>query len=358
MINVGMFTLPSAGPHLLARLAQVKGWALTLFFGGGGLLALLAFVLPTHNAPDPVGGRILFALTALLGLGMSLLALVRPAVLRGKRLDELLMVLGNVCSLTSTLGETLLFGSQYSAMVLLWPMVLATGFLRRRLLWWQVGLSSVCVLILAYAKTTVLTHSALWPLEALITAVPVAFTGLAVSFFRAAAVQEAEELARLVRTDPLTGLANRRALFDDFETVVARTPAGHRVGLVMLDLDHFKQVNDQYGHQIGDEVLQCFAQTLRGHARDGDLLVRVGGEEFVWVTAEPHADALLARVETARSAYSSLPEARAVTVSAGVAHGPGEITAGQLSELLNAADTALYRAKEEGRNRTHVFALR
>ncbi len=341
----------------MARLAQVKGLTLTLFFGGGGVMALVALFLPFSSAPDAVGGRVLFSLTAAMGLGLSALAWARPSLLLGKRLDELLMVMGSVCSLTSTLGETLLFGSQYSAMVLLWPMLLAAGFLRRELLGWQVALSSGCVLILVFVKSVLLTHSPLWPLEALITAVPVAFTGLAVSFFRSAAVQEAEELARLVRTDPLTGLANRRALFDGFGDIVARVPAGHRVALVMLDLDHFKAVNDQYGHQVGDQVLQCFAQTLQAHARAGDLLVRVGGEEFVWVTAEPHTDALLARIESARFAYASSPQARAVTVSAGVAHGMDEVTAGHLSDLLNAADAALYRAKAAGRNRTHV-ALR
>lgn len=349
-----MFTLPSATPHLIARLAQVKGLALTLFFGGGGLMALLALVLPTHNAPDLAAGRTLFVLTALMGLGLSLLTWARPAVLRGRRFDDLLVVLGTTCSLTSTLGETLLFGSQYSAMVLLWPMLLAAGFLRRSLLWWQAALSSASVLILTYAESSVLTHSPLWPLQSLVVAVPVACTGLAVSVFRSAAEEEAQELARLVRTDPLTGLANRRALFDGFGEVVARIPAGHRVALVMLDLDHFKAVNDQYGHQIGDQVLQCFAQTLQAHARAGDLLVRVGGEEFVWVTAEPHPDAVLGRIESARFAYASLPQARSVTVSAGVAHGMDEVTAGHLSDLLKAADAALYRAKAAGRNRTHV----
>ncbi|GHF59846.1 diguanylate cyclase (GGDEF)-like protein [Deinococcus metalli] len=335
---------------------RVKGWALALFFFGGGLMSLLALALPTHGAPDPVGGRLLFGVTASVGLGLSLLAWARPQVLLGKRFDELLMVLGNACSLTSTLGETLLFGTQYSVMVLLWPMVLTAGFLRRRLLGWQVAFSSVAVAVLAFTNDRVLMRGEVWPLEALLTAIPVAFTGLAVAFFRSAAVQEAQELARLGRTDPLTGLSNRRVLFDEFAGVVAATLPGQRVALVMLDLDHFKQVNDRYGHQTGDEVLRCFAQTLQTHAQGGDLLVRMGGEEFVWVMAEPDTDAVVRRVEALRAAYAARPESRAVTVSAGVVHCAADVTAAQLSALLGAADAALYRAKEEGRNRTRVDA--
>ncbi|MBZ9751866.1 GGDEF domain-containing protein [Deinococcus sp. HMF7604] len=354
-----MMAAPSpVPPPLQGRVGRVKGWALRLMFVGGGLGALLTLLLPTHQAPDLWAGRVLFLLTALCGLGAAALTWRQPGVLRSERFDTLFMLLGNFCTLTSALGETLLFGSHFAAQVALWPMVFAAGFLSRALLRWQVALSLLTLGLLASTRQLLLPGAERWWLEAVVQAVPVVVTGLTVSFFRRAAEDEAQELLHLGRTDPLTGLLNRRALHAEFEGSLTRVPAGHRVAVVMLDLDHFKAINDRHGHRVGDEVLRCFAGVLRAHADTHDLLVRVGGEEFVWLTAGPTLEGVLHRVEQARAAHTAHPDGRAVTVSAGVAHGEvAEVEGSHLQLLLDRADAALYAAKAAGRNGVQVHGL-
>ena len=154
--------------------------------------------------------------------------------------------------------------------------------------------------------------------------------------------------------DPLTGLLNRRAL-EDHHAEGARQAAqgGQPLALVLLDLDHFKRVNDTHGHATGDAVLRDFAATLRQGLRTDDALFRIGGEEFALLIpgatvagAALRMDALRERVAAAR--LGGLDEA--VTFSAGVSGaGPQAAT---LQALLHAADQALYRAKRDGRNRT------
>jgi diguanylate cyclase (GGDEF)-like protein len=108
---------------------------------------------------------------------------------------------------------------------------------------------------------------------------PVLLTGVAVAYFRGVAEQEAWALEQAGRTDPLTGLGNRRALFETFGA--RQSGAAGRTGLVMLDIDHFKTVNDSFGHQAGDHVLIEVASRLRRSLRGNDMVARWGGEEFV-----------------------------------------------------------------------------
>jgi diguanylate cyclase (GGDEF)-like protein len=152
-------------------------------------------------------------------------------------------------------------------------------------------------------------------------------------------------------TDPLTGLANRRAMRERLPALVSRAlRGGSVVGLLMVDIDHFKVVNDTYGHQIGDEVLRDVARTIRACVRGEDLVVRVGGEEMVVVAAlgSRHLVTLGERIrgDVARDC--------AVTVSVGVAWvepdpeaDPDEV----LDLLTDAADGHLYAAKKAGRDR-------
>jgi diguanylate cyclase (GGDEF)-like protein len=158
-------------------------------------------------------------------------------------------------------------------------------------------------------------------------------------------------LREQVLRDPLTGLLNRRALDDEqARTSGADAPA---LTLVLMDVDHFKRVNDTHGHAIGDAVLRDFAAALRSGLRADDALYRLGGEEFVLlmrgVGSEPAArrvDAL--RQDVATRSLGGLAER--VTFSAGVASaGAG---AADLDELMQRADRALYQAKRDGRNRT------
>jgi diguanylate cyclase (GGDEF)-like protein len=159
-------------------------------------------------------------------------------------------------------------------------------------------------------------------------------------------------------TDPLTGLPNRRAL-DELLRQQLGQAARQRSGfaVLMLDLDHFKAVNDSQGHAVGDRVLQAFAARVRAQLRDGDSCARYGGEEFVVVL--PGASLALAlevaerlRACVAGSALLSQP-AVAVTVSIGAAaHRPGD----GATDLLARADAAVYEAKRSGRNRVCAAA--
>lgn len=182
---------------------------------------------------------------------------------------------------------------------------------------------------------------------------------------RAANVRLAEQLAanevlhsRLhdeATRDPLTGLFNRRYLREALTHALDRAAQdGQPLSVVLLDLDHFKQVNDHHGHAAGDWVLETMSTLLRTQTRDEDIVCRYGGEEFVAVL--PGADTSAARVRTeqwrrelgALHVHFAGGEAR-VTLSAGVATYPADGL--DHDALLGAADRALYRAKQTGRNR-------
>lgn len=167
-----------------------------------------------------------------------------------------------------------------------------------------------------------------------------------------------EEIYQLATLDPLTGLANRRHFMELMERELARGRGGQGpLPLLMIDLDHFKEVNDRWGHPAGDQVLRQVAGVLRSGTREGAILARIGGEEFAIVlpgqdlaAAARCAERLCAAV--AAAAIHGVAGLERVTVSIGVAACDGE-TAG-LGQLLRVADLQLYRAKQEGRNRVCV----
>ncbi len=164
-------------------------------------------------------------------------------------------------------------------------------------------------------------------------------------------------LAALAQTDPLTQVLNRRALTDRLVSELDRARRyGHSVAVLMLDLDHFKLVNDTRGHLVGDDVLKETAEILRGAVRSADFVARYGGEEFVIVLPETSLDGAVTFAERLRERIAStifqggIGVTLTLSVSIGVSLFPGpRITS--VDDLLTAADTALYRAKEDGRNR-------
>ena len=166
--------------------------------------------------------------------------------------------------------------------------------------------------------------------------------------------QRTEQLLGQALTDPLTGLHNRRGLEQKL-AALAQRPAGPpaRMTWVMVDIDHFKRVNDTHGHDGGDAVLKAVATALQSDARDGDPLARLGGEEFVLLLPDAPAAVGFRVAERMRLAVQALAVRHAahsvqVTASFGVAEqAPGEPWAAALER----ADAALYRAKSEGRNR-------
>lgn len=164
-----------------------------------------------------------------------------------------------------------------------------------------------------------------------------------------------EDLRRLADSDPLTELANRRFFFAAAERAFARRgPADGGLALLMLDLDHFKAINDRHGHPAGDAVLQAVAGRIRGALRPGDLAARLGGEEFAVLLEDLPADEVTALAERLRHAVSAAPVPTpladiAVQVSIGAAaRRPADAT---LEDLLGRVDRALYAAKAAGRNR-------
>jgi two-component system cell cycle response regulator len=165
----------------------------------------------------------------------------------------------------------------------------------------------------------------------------------------------------LAATDSLTGLHNRRYALYQLERIIARP--GRGVAVMMLDLDYFKAINDRHGHGAGDAVLQLVARRLRAQLRSGDLLARIGGEEFL--VALPETDRLRALdcAERLRQAISGTPfdlgsgaPAVRVTMSVGLALSPGG-SAEAPESLIDRADRALYGAKSEGRDQVTLAAL-
>lgn len=156
------------------------------------------------------------------------------------------------------------------------------------------------------------------------------------------------------QTDPLTGLSNRRALEDLIEVSVSRFQRfGEPAALLFIDIDHFKHVNDTFGHAVGDVVLQRVGAALRERLRRGDLLARYGGEEFVALLPDTSLDSGVILAESLRSRIerldlSGLSDGIPICVSIGVsAVAPGRLDA---ESLLAAADQAMYEAKRRGRN--------
>lgn len=162
-------------------------------------------------------------------------------------------------------------------------------------------------------------------------------------------------LLQLAQTDPLTRLCNRRHLNEKLEVELNRCFRGSNpLSLIMTDIDHFKRVNDQYGHQVGDEVLTNVADLLQEQLRTYDLAARYGGEEFCLVLPETDLDAACEVAERIRQraeqmSFPAPMEGYTLTMSFGVAAYDGT-TEGSIDEIIRFADDALYEAKNAGRN--------
>ena len=160
-----------------------------------------------------------------------------------------------------------------------------------------------------------------------------------------------EQVQRLAATDGLTKIANRRTFEASLEREVARaTRSAEHVSLVMVDIDHFKVLNDTHGHQAGDEVLRNVAAALSCECRDFDTPARYGGEEFAIILPGCGPEEAAEIAERLRRSVSTAPSIVAITASAGVATYPSH--AGDADTLVRAADEALYASKHAGRNQT------
>ncbi len=154
--------------------------------------------------------------------------------------------------------------------------------------------------------------------------------------------------------DALTGVLNRRAILNRLDKIcLSAGPGGDFPCIAMMDIDHFKKINDRYGHQTGDDVLIGFARIVQAHLGEQDLFGRYGGEEFLAIVRSPGPEPMRSLLEGVKEAVAGGPiETRSgdvpVTVSIGMA---GPVPGKTVDELLAAADRALYKAKDMGRNR-------
>jgi diguanylate cyclase (GGDEF)-like protein len=168
--------------------------------------------------------------------------------------------------------------------------------------------------------------------------------------------------------DSLTHLYNRRHFLDVASREIARSARFNRpISLLMIDIDHFKSINDTYGHLTGDAVLRDVAMRLRSNLRQSDILARYGGEEFILLMPETDQAQAWIGAERLRKLVTAVPfdsgsGPLTVTISIGLSCWPAspdpKIVAPvpQINDLISRADQALYRAKQSGRNQTHAEA--
>lgn len=168
-------------------------------------------------------------------------------------------------------------------------------------------------------------------------------------------VQQNVELARLSVTDALTGIGNRLGLLGRLQELASSARRfQHAMSVLMLDLDHFKAVNDRHGHPVGDAVLKGFAAVLRDNVRGSDIVGRWGGEEFLVIAPHVGLDSAAQLAEKLRLAVAQVPFAAGVRVTASI--GVAEFVPGEeVDELITRVDEALYAAKRAGRNRVEVY---
>lgn len=173
--------------------------------------------------------------------------------------------------------------------------------------------------------------------------------------------QELESARGEALTDPLTGVLNRRGFEARTQPVLAdEGSAAKELCLLMLDIDHFKQINDTYGHLFGDKVISAVANTLKSKVKGQDAIARLGGEEFAVLLPETNLTGAFVVAEQIRQSIANGKIRRldnngqigGITISVGVAT---HIKGGGLTELLDRADKALYASKQGGRNRTTVY---
>lgn len=193
-------------------------------------------------------------------------------------------------------------------------------------------------------------------LEAFLMTIATAFILLAMS-------KERTELRHktAAMTDPLTGLLNRRAFLQDAEALLRRQIERDRpIGVLLIDLDHFKSINDRFGHATGDKVLQIFAKVAQANLRHHDLVGRLGGEEFTVVLADASIDNAYLVADRLRNAFAVAAAAvddQALHATASIGVSVIVDPAQDLAHLITLADQALYLAKARGRNRVEVAPI-
>ena len=327
----------------LAERELVRRIVVGMFVGGAVVSAVTLATTPQSARVVLVQGGValLFAFSA-----VTLLLVPRPST----RLFELSGVWG------IALTGVIIAGAEppgMSPVYLLWPVALMAWFSSTPVLVatfvWMVATLGVALAVNPTAEPVV---------DAFIATVTT--VGLVAALVGLLTRQQARlraDLAAAADTDPLTGLLNRRAFHPRFEALLADAADRQRpLSIVMLDLDHFKRINDQHGHHVGDEVLAQLGGILRAASREGDLVARLGGEEFA--VALPGAGTEEALAYTTRVAQALWSARTAATVTPSTSAGISALTTDHEAAdlLLRRADAALCAAKTGGRNRPAVWA--
>jgi diguanylate cyclase (GGDEF)-like protein len=325
----------AAGPYQMRRVA-------TAFLIAGGLAAFAGTLVPDPDTSDHVG---LLALAATcLGLAALLAVWCPPGpVLRS--LPTLGIVLVGVAV---AVAEPLASTPTYYLMP-----ILASAYF---------GSARRLVVDLCVCAATLAAVLALWVAPDARTAIfigtmiPAVCVAIVVSRLKRRLDAHVDDLRNLADTDPLTGALNHGAFGDALDRTLERYhDTGRGAALLLIDVDHFKSVNDRFGHQEGDRMLRLVSDLLAEHKRRDDMLGRVGGEEFALLL--PEADSVAAhrvaeRIRAAlRGATASAPVS--LTLSVGIAVASPAVDSSHA--LLHAADRALYAAKDRGRDQAVVL---
>lgn len=242
-------------------------------------------------------------------------------------------------------------GAGDGAVLYMWPVLWSTFFFGRRGAFTIVACIAVTHALVLLSLPAASSYPGRW-VDVMVSVIVVAIVVLALVRRNDALL---DELGNEARTDALTGLFNRRGFDERASLELARSRREQSwVAIAIFDLDHFKRINDEWGHEVGDRVLVRAAEVLAGQAREIDVVARFGGEEFVVLLPGADMDSAArfaerVREDLARERFPRLPLVRA---SAGVR---AVLAPESVEELLQGADLALYQAKRAGRDRAIVF---
>lgn len=310
-------------------------------FGGAALFGILPFAIYRFVSGNAVAGTLDLAIV------ISILAAVAHAWRNEDRRAASLFVA--IVNTVGCLASATVLGPP--GLYWMYPALLGNFLLLSR---------NVAVLVTAIAMLILTVQHRAYDsnMQLAMFLATAAVSGMVAFVFAYRTETQREQLELLATLDPLTGMQNRRAMERELQLAVEISKRdGSAFGLAMLDLDHFKRINDHYGHEAGDEVLVRFAGLIRDCTRKADRCFRFGGEEFVLLMPGTDAQALLAidRHVRVRIADRLRCDDGPVTVSiGGAALRRGE----DWQSWLARADAALYRSKSEGRNRTIVDEAR
>jgi diguanylate cyclase (GGDEF)-like protein len=331
----------AADPDAMAR-------SLAFALTGGAAIAALALALP-----DSVTTRDLGTIVPATALAAALVVVAVGALVAGSGLPRLWCVQVALAGATVLVGAAIHLGGASPTFVLYLPVVAyAVFFLSRPQAAIQVGFVAVSYTTALFMTGGPDTRLAEW-------LVPLAAVVLGAVLIGSVADRLREMIVRLAdaaRTDVLTGLLNRRGFEELIETELERARRGGRpLVLAVGDIDHFKQLNDRFGHRVGDRALEKLSQALFANARRIDHVARIGGEEFALIMPDSgEHDGYIAAERLRWAIHQAFEDDSApITISFGIAAFPTHGTT--VDSLYQAADHAMYAAKELGRDRTVIY---